>query len=61
MLGFESVEIITLLAVAIFVFRANHILNCSNESELDDIFNDLTTMKVIPQLQHFLFASGIDY
>lgn len=50
MLGFESVEIITILAVSIFVFRANHILNCSNKQEYDELFTDLSTIKVLPLL-----------
>jgi len=50
MLGFESVEILTILAVAIFVFRSNHILNISNKLEFDELFSDLSTIKVLPLL-----------
>lgn len=49
-LGFETVEIITVLAVAIFVFRANLLLNCSNKHEYQEMFSDLSTIKVLPLL-----------
>jgi hypothetical protein len=42
------------------VFRANLILNCQNQDEYDELFTDLSMIKVIPLIQHFLFASGID-
>lgn len=59
-LGFESLEILPIMAASIFVFRANLILNCQNADEYDELFVDLSMVKVVPLLQHFLFASGID-
>lgn len=58
--GFETLEVLPILSAAIFVFRANLILNCQNQEEYDELFSDLMTLKVVPLLQHFLFASGID-
>mmetsp|Transcript_15878 Transcript_15878/g.24447 ORF Transcript_15878/g.24447 Transcript_15878/m.24447 type:complete len:80 (-) Transcript_15878:83-322(-) len=58
-LGFESLEILPIFAASIFVFRANLILNCQNQDEYEELFNDLSNIKVVPLLQHFLFASGI--
>jgi len=58
-LGFESLEILPILAAAIFVFRANLIMNCSNQEEFDELFYDLSQIKVMPLIQHFLFATGI--
>ena len=49
------------MAAAIFVFRANLILNCSNQDEFDELFVDLSQIKVVPLLQHFLFAIGINW
>mmetsp|Transcript_40046 Transcript_40046/g.38580 ORF Transcript_40046/g.38580 Transcript_40046/m.38580 type:complete len:315 (-) Transcript_40046:21-965(-) len=58
-LGFESLEILPIMAAALFVFRANLILNCSNQEEFEELFADLSQIKVVPLIQHFLFAIGI--
>ena len=58
-LGFETLEILPIFAASIFTFRANLILNCQNQEEYDELFNDLSNIKVVPLLQHFLFAHGI--
>jgi hypothetical protein len=42
------------------VFRANLILNCSSLDEYDELFIDLSQVKVVPLMQHFLFATGIN-
>ena len=60
-IGFETLEILPIFAASIFVFRANLILNCQNQEEYDELFNDMSMIKVIPLLQHFLFAAGIDW
>ena len=60
-IGFESLEILPIFAASIFVFRANLILNCQNQEEYDELFNDMSMIKVVPLLQHFLFATGIDW
>lgn len=49
-IGFESVEVVTVLAVAIMVFRANYILNVNTQEEFDELFSDLSQMKVLPLL-----------
>ena len=59
-LGFESLEILPIFATAIFVFRANLILNCSNQEEFEELFYDFSQIKVMPLIQHFLFATGIN-
>lgn len=41
-LGFESLEILPIFAAAIFVFRANLILNCSNQEEFEELFYDFS-------------------
>lgn len=58
-LGFESLEIVPIFAASIFVFRSNLILNCQNQEDYEELFNDLSMIKVVPLLQHFLFSSGI--
>jgi hypothetical protein len=59
-LGFESLEILPIMAAGIFVFRANLILNCQNQEEFDELFVDMSQIKVMPIIQHFLFATGIN-
>lgn len=59
-LGFESLDILPILAAGIFVFRANLILNCTCAEEYDELFTDLSQLKVMPIIQHFLFATGIN-
>ena len=58
-IGFETLEILPILAAGIFVFRANLILNCTNQEEFDELFLDLSQLKVMPIIQHFLFATGV--
>lgn len=41
-IGFETLEILPIFAAAIFVFRANLILNCQNQEEYDELFNDMS-------------------
>ena len=59
-IGFETLEILPILAAGIFVFRVNLILNCTNQEEFDELFLDLSQVKVMPIIQHFLFATGIN-
>lgn len=58
-LGFESLEILPILAAGIFSFRANMIINCQSQDEFDELFVDLSQFKVTPILQHFLFSAGV--
>jgi hypothetical protein len=47
-LGFESLEVLPIMAAGIFVFRANLILNCQNQEEFDELFVDMSQIKVMP-------------
>jgi hypothetical protein len=47
-IGFESLEILPILAAAIFVFRANMILNVQSQEEFDELFYDMSQIKVVP-------------
>lgn len=59
-LGFESCEIFAIIAAGIFSFRANMILSCQTQDEYDELFIDLSQVKVTPILQHFLFSAGVN-
>jgi hypothetical protein len=49
-IGFETLEILPILSASIFVFRANLILNCQSQDEFDELFADLSMLKVVPLL-----------
>jgi len=59
-IGFETLEILPIFAAGIFVFRSNLILSCTNQEEYDELFADLSQVRVMPIIQHFLFAAGIN-
>ena len=41
-LGFESLEVLPILAAGIFSFRANLIVACTSQEEYDELFVDLS-------------------
>lgn len=49
-IGFDSVEIVPILAAALFVYRSNLIMNCTSQEEFDELFFDLSQIKVVPLL-----------
>lgn len=54
--AFDSLELLAVLAVAIFCFRADSVCACSSLLELTDVFADLSTVRPVPLLQSFLFC-----
>ena len=57
-LGFDTVEVVPILAAAIFVYRSTLIANCTCQEEFEELFYDLSQIKVVPLLQHFIFLAG---
>lgn len=55
-IGFDSALIVSLLAAAIFVFRKEQILEAKSAEEAQELFQDGNKLRVVPLLQHFLFA-----
>ncbi|CAF0745815.1 unnamed protein product [Didymodactylos carnosus] len=53
-LAYESLEIVAVLAVAIFILRKHNVLAVTSESAVEAIFSDISSIKVIPLLQFFL-------
>lgn len=41
-LGFETLEVLPVLAAGIFSFRANLIVACQSQEEFDELFVDLS-------------------
>jgi len=51
--AFDSLEILPVLAVSIFLFRKGNVLTVTSETAIESIFSDISSIKVIPLLQQF--------
>ncbi|KAM9501058.1 TBC1 domain family member 19 [Clarias gariepinus] len=58
-LGYESLEIVAVLAAAVFTFRAENLMEVTSLASAEAVLADLSTLKVMPLLQIFLFATAI--
>lgn len=54
-IGYDSLEVLPVLAVSIFLFRSSALLEAENEDAVHEVFEDASRLKVVPLLQHFLF------
>ena len=54
-LGFDSLELLPLLAVAIFAYRSSWLLQATDAERVDRILNNTASIKVVPLLQLFLW------
>jgi Rab-GTPase-TBC domain len=55
-IGFTDLALFSLLAVAIFIYRSETLLNCSKSEKALLILNEGSGLKVIPLLQMMLFS-----
>ena len=55
-IAFDRLELLSVLAAAIFIWRSKAILACDNGDDLVHLFSDNSKILVIPFLQHFLFG-----
>ncbi|XP_048827858.1 TBC1 domain family member 19 [Brienomyrus brachyistius] len=58
-LGYDSLEIVAVLAAAVFAFRAENLMEVTSLAAAEAVLADLSTLKVMPLLQIFLFAAVI--
>uniref|UniRef100_A0A4W3IWV5 TBC1 domain family, member 19 n=1 Tax=Callorhinchus milii TaxID=7868 RepID=A0A4W3IWV5_CALMI len=56
-LGYNSLEILAVLAAAVFAFRAENLMEATSLAAAEAVLADLSTLKVMPLLQLFLFAT----
>ncbi|XP_026959005.1 TBC1 domain family member 19 isoform X2 [Orcinus orca] len=56
-LGYNSLEILAVLAAAVFAFRAVNLMEVTSLAAAEAVLADLSTLKVMPLLQIFLFAT----
>jgi hypothetical protein len=54
--GFDSLELLAVLAAAVFCFRAPQVEAAHSRGELEEAFGDVGALKPIPLLQDFLLA-----
>ncbi|XP_077597734.1 TBC1 domain family member 19 [Stigmatopora nigra] len=55
-LGYDSLEPVAVLAAAIFAFRAENLMEVTSLASAEAVLADLSTLKVMPLLQIFLFG-----
>ncbi|CAK4755700.1 hypothetical protein LEN26_019247 [Aphanomyces euteiches] len=53
--GYDSVEIIAILAAALFTFRSHDLVQVTKYEEAKDLFTEALEIQVMPLLQQFLF------
>ncbi|XP_043918087.1 TBC1 domain family member 19 [Protopterus annectens] len=57
-LGYNSLEILAVLAAAVFAFRAENLMEVTSLAAAEAVLADLSTLKVMPLLQIFLFVTA---
>uniref|UniRef100_A0A673AHQ6 TBC1 domain family, member 19 n=1 Tax=Sphaeramia orbicularis TaxID=375764 RepID=A0A673AHQ6_9TELE len=58
-LGYDSLEIVAVLAAAVFAFRSENLMEVTSLASAEAVLADLSTLKVMPLIQIFLFATAI--
>uniref|UniRef100_A0A3Q3GUQ1 TBC1 domain family, member 19 n=1 Tax=Labrus bergylta TaxID=56723 RepID=A0A3Q3GUQ1_9LABR len=58
-LGYDSLEVVAVLAAAVFAFRAENLMEVTSLASAEAVLADLSTLKVMPLIQVFLFATSI--
>ena len=58
-LGFDSLELLPLLAAAIFVFRKAELCAAQSMEEVEALLEEFGGLKVVPLLQQVLFVTPI--
>lgn len=54
--GYMDLSLLPLFAVCVFLFKAEYLMQCVNESEVLIILKEGTKLRVIPMLQMLLFS-----
>ena len=56
-IGFDSLELLPMLAAAVFLFHERALLQAADAEDARHVLHDASELKVVPLLQAFLFAS----
>ncbi|CAM9479708.1 unnamed protein product [Laminaria digitata] len=57
LLGYDSLDLLPVLAAAVLVFRANLVMQVSDAATVMAIFSDGRQLEVVPLLQSFMFPA----
>ncbi|CAN0300407.1 unnamed protein product [Pylaiella littoralis] len=57
LLGYDSLDLLSVLAASVLVFRANLVMQVSDASAVTEIFSDGRQLEVVPLLQAFMFPA----
>jgi len=57
-IAYNTLELLPTLAAAIYLFRADRVLEAKSANEVHSIFKETVHIQAIPLLQHFLFSKG---
>lgn len=57
-IGFDSLELLPVLAAAVFGFRRQALLASQSASEVESILGDLKALQSVPLLQYCLYAQA---
>ncbi|CAM9296703.1 unnamed protein product, partial [Hapterophycus canaliculatus] len=55
LLGYDSLDLLAVLAASVLVFRADLVLQVSDAAAVMEIFSDGRQLEVVPLLQAFMF------
>jgi hypothetical protein len=57
-IGYDTLEILPVLATAVFLWRQEVLLCCNSEKEVKDVFgkDQFNRIRIVPVLQGFLWA-----
>ena len=58
-LGFDSLELLPLLAASVFVFRKAELCAAQSMEEVEGLLEEFGNLRVVPLLQHVLFIHPI--
>jgi len=58
-IGFSDLNLLPVLSVSIFLFRAKPVMQTTSQQEIFDIFSDFSTIEIIPLLQAFVFKQEL--
>ncbi|CAL8327699.1 unnamed protein product [Lota lota] len=58
-LAYDSLEIVAVLSAAVFAFRSDNLMEVTSLASAEAVLADLSTLKVMPLIQIFLFASAV--
>merc|ERR1711972_661632 len=58
-IGFDSVQLIAVLAAAVFAFRSRVLLSSRSPEDVELVFSDISSLRALPLLQGFLFAGEL--